>query len=1209
MGKETNQNDALAELPVAVTPKTIVIRSLRRRLWQAFQRDDAAAALAIYCATRSDWEGWVQQEKEQEQAALAAAKLQGSGRQPSFLMKKLLKKKKSLKDPPTPATNIPTTALGTPVGTMVGSSSNPLLQSAPTSPSSLESVSCDNNETPNVSLLQLYCDPSESFVLDDYKSLYASYEIENDDDKNAAADTLSQEAVARPASSSRPRRMHKLRMPRQAVGSFWGGQQQRAGSAGAAGVVVAEQLNTDNDASPLTTEQEAAVATSANRIDVISDARMTTPLHEAARCGSGALVRIMLGMQTQHAQQHNNNGNGNSNSNFPNQADPNVRNGALQTALHMVAGGVTDKERIRIDELERQRHYDETDKDDKDEDGESTSSSASQSSSLKHVPIVGLRRPLPIVEEVPVTHNPAAFQAKKAARAVGRFLRVIHNQKDAPPDKQSSGDKKNAAQNTDTTTVGIIISDQEWEQLQRARLDAAMAILSWSRPNNSNDGTDTNYHQYFQGGHGPSTNAVDLVGRTALHYAAELGRSAICMQLFSSFGTMLTIVDDSSRTPCELASCSKYDDLAAQLEARALLYLDPYGVDDELLAAVMADETGYLRNVLAPPFNMFETYSWDDVLRERNRRMDQTLHKMRKIADIREVEERARALMFLEVIDEKTKQSIPRDEVAKRSSELVQKKKALEPTGVKASTTQDLETSLILIAVKVITDEVSVPSAGPKVNDDSEPCLGPNATDDDSVSSPAAKATGEDLEPSPGVKATSEDLVPSPGGKATGEDLVPSPGGKTTGEDSVSSPGGKTTGEDSVSSPGANASEDLEQYSGAKATTDVHLKAADEDFVPSHGVKTTGQDSEPCPAANAIGEADNVASKEDKPREEDDKPREAALVVESLHKSHVELYLTFHVWNVDEALLAFFLGPVAAFLEAGVPLPMGSLGGDELKFRDSWALEHTCLICCDVFEADSSKWKSLQGCEHSFCIDCLGEYISDSAQSKTTGLVIPCPHHECCAPLSPLEVVNLSPDSDVYGRLLDAANENFVTSAEDLRFCPHPGCPGVVKFNLPSYIKAARISSEFLTIAGAVCTAVHGNAAACPPTYEGVYDPNYFSAVSLDQPKRAHRFCFACGDSQVHWPISCKRLDEWKSTVQEEVKDVEDEDGTDYNDVAQRLWLKANTRPCPKVSVLNLLELVSPLSHATKLFLTLLPLSHPTRSAKLRSKRMKAATI
>jgi hypothetical protein len=732
-----------------------------------------------------------------------------------------------------------------------------------------------------------------------------------------------------------------------------------------------------------------------------------------------------------------------------------------------------------------------------------------------------------------------------------------------------------------------------------------MAILSWSHPD---DGT-------YEAGDGPSTNAVDLVGRTALHYAAELGRSAICMELFSNFGTMLTIVDDRSRTPCELASQCQYDDLAAQLEARALMYLDPYGVDDELLAAVMADETGYLRNVLVPPFSWFETLCVSDVQNERYRRMDQTLKKMRKIADIKEEEETARAIMFTHVVDAKDKKPIPKDEVMRKkdNSERVQSKQVSEPS--------PLETAP---AAKSTGEHSELSSAANVTDEDSEPTSEGNATDADCAPSAKINATHKGSERSLSVNATGEDSEPCPGADATDEDCTPSTAVNTTGEDSGASTGINATAAGLEPPPEAKPTGDKPLPSPASAGGTDFVPAAnatDHDSERSTGTNATGQDLERSPGRNATdqyvgpsagakttGEADTecVPSDDDEPRNEGDKPREALLLIESLNKSHVELYLIFHRWNVREALLEFFLSPVEAFQEAGVPLPKESLSDDVLKSTESLASERTCLICCDVFEADSNKWKSLKGCEHSFCVDCLGEYISDCAQCKTTGLVITCPHHECCNPLSPLEIVNMSPDSDVYGRLLDTANENFVMSAADLRFCPHPGCPGIVKFNFPSYIRTAGISPDLLSIAGAVCTAVHGNAERCPPTYEGVYDPNYFSTASLDQPKRAHRFCFECGDTKVHWPITCKRLDEWKSTVQEEIKEVEDEGGTDYNDVAQKLWLKANTRPCPKVSVFYLWS--SRLKRICFL-LILLPFGHPTLSAKLRSKRTKAATM
>jgi len=57
----------------------------------------------------------------------------------------------------------------------------------------------------------------------------------------------------------------------------------------------------------------------------------------------------------------------------------------------------------------------------------------------------------------------------------------------------------------------------------------------------------------------------------------------------------------------------------------------------------------------------------------------------------------------------------------------------------------------------------------------------------------------------------------------------------------------------------------------------------------------------------------------------------------------------------------------------------------------------------------------------------------------------------------------------------------------------------------------------------------------------------------------------------MHWPISCETLEKWKDAVREEVGTAVDEKNGEtasgeesFNDVAQRLWLKANTRPCPQ---------------------------------------------
>ncbi|KAI2500353.1 hypothetical protein MHU86_14096 [Fragilaria crotonensis] len=60
----------------------------------------------------------------------------------------------------------------------------------------------------------------------------------------------------------------------------------------------------------------------------------------------------------------------------------------------------------------------------------------------------------------------------------------------------------------------------------------------------------------------------------------------MCLTILTSFEAILTIVDDAGQTPGELAAEQNHPDLAAQLEARALLYADPSGLDEDLFANV-----------------------------------------------------------------------------------------------------------------------------------------------------------------------------------------------------------------------------------------------------------------------------------------------------------------------------------------------------------------------------------------------------------------------------------------------------------------------------------------------------------------------------------------------------------------------------------------------------------------------------------------------
>ena len=159
------------------------------------------------------------------------------------------------------------------------------------------------------------------------------------------------------------------------------------------------------------------------------------------------------------------------------------------------------------------------------------------------------------------------------------------------------------------------------------------------------------------------------------------------------------------------------------------------------------------------------------------------------------------------------------------------------------------------------------------------------------------------------------------------------------------------------------------------------------------------------------------------------------------------------------------------------------------------------------------------------------------------------------------------PNPSVYKSLLEATDENFVALSNDLKFCPYAGCEGVVHHLVPSFEAQEGFNNDITDIVGAVCVSFPEGDEDAPLTYEGVRDWRcVMIAKGSSQPHSAHRFCFACGDKTVHWPVPCEMLEEWKAKVRAETDEVDGNEGEDnYQDVAQRLWMKANTRPCPQV--------------------------------------------
>lgn len=947
------------------TPETLtsdfVIRSLRRRLWKAFQEDDAEVALRAYQATTHDLERWLEEEDVERISLLQQLDLHGGG-----------EKNSSLRDGRRRALLQRTAAAG-PV---------PALSYQ----ASFYHVKLEHMQGP---VLQSQMNPSEPFIADDFLSPYdlESYEFP------PRKDLPKYDPLSQPTNLPRKDRGARFtlfqlfrKQPAEPAVVIWDEDlNRRHTQVNQAMLVTATQpppagATTATATTATTTNATSTPLSASDQLATFEVPTMTTPLHEAARIGAGDFIRVLLA----HG------------------GDPNIKNGTARTALHMASGGLTRDERqavqLALNKKKATRKKGKKKKTPNASLGISTPAIPQQALAVMH-------------EELYKTKKVKSTNAQKAAKAVGRFVKsALGTSKEKPPPLLSLPTNKRSRKSK--------VDSDKCKHLTNERVDAVLAVLAW-------------FHS--ETGDGPSINAVDADGRTALHYAAELGRAEICMAILSNFGAMLTIIDDvGARTPCELAAENGHKKLASQLEARALLYIDPYGVDDELLATMLQMENHRTRNrrddkhsKLVPPFCWFQTMYLDRVENERLERIETTREELLKVVQAWDV-----AAMNAQETKPSVARKVP---------------KTRQPT----DQTNSALNGLFAFATSLNPDDMH--------------------------------ACGEEL------------------------------------SSCMSSEGESQLSED-------------EEEEDTKPPAKVNL----------------GQEED--------GKVGSYAGLQ-----------EAFL---SLQESHIERFLMHHQWKVADAIKAFKSNPKQAFVTAGITLPAPPP-------NDVNTTDRTCLICYDD-PVDEEEWVPLSGCVHGFCADCLKGYLKDCASTKMGMSSITCPHHECEVPLTSREINDLLNDQpDDAARIQEATQEQFVTAAHDFKFCNHPGCPGIVHRLSAPFLSKHGIDEALVDYAGAVCTATNAipstssnqDESEYPLTYEGVEDEGYHNAWSTVQPRKAHRFCFACGE-KPHWPISCKKLEEWKQKVEEEVGTVEDSGSNDKSsDLAQKLWIKTNTRPCPKCNV------------------------------------------
>ncbi len=164
-------------------------------------------------------------------------------------------------------------------------------------------------------------------------------------------------------------------------------------------------------------------------------------------------------------------------------------------------------------------------------------------------------------------------------------------------------------------------------------------------------------------------------------------------------------------------------------------------------------------------------------------------------------------------------------------------------------------------------------------------------------------------------------------------------------------------------------------------------------------------------------------------------------------------------------------------------------------------------FCCPVCYDETADYVDME-CGHALCRICYKGYLD--AQMKDGPEVV-----LCRCPISPCKLIvsdenfKILLDPQDYKRYQEYYKKSFISNNKTTKYCPAPNCNDAVIY--PS-MKQADI----------IC-------------------------------KCGNDFCFKCM-KPAHRPIPCDVLAEWQAKINQGMDDSE-------------IWLKLNTKPCPKCKV------------------------------------------
>lgn len=205
------------------------------------------------------------------------------------------------------------------------------------------------------------------------------------------------------------------------------------------------------------------------------------------------------------------------------------------------------------------------------------------------------------------------------------------------------------------------------------------------------------------------------------------------------------------------------------------------------------------------------------------------------------------------------------------------------------------------------------------------------------------------------------------------------------------------------------------------------------------------------------------------------------------------LVLQYFNWSIDDLLHDYYDRPDHFLREAGV------------TERSSLSLPEANTVCKVCLEEKTPKEFYALGCGHAYCKECWSAYLQELALTSGSEITrTSCMFPKCRAKLNEKDFEELALPSSLQKYMYFLLKEYSEKELHSV-FCPNPAC---------------------------------GNAV----VYSGVGRP-----TDVVECHCGTRFCFSCGHEK-HNPVSCDRLLEWLSVLQDDSGSLD--------------FIKATSKPC-----------------------------------------------